>query len=152
MYSNYAAQAYTRNAQNTASPGERIVMAYDGIIAKLKDARRAIEEKRIADRFNALTKVSNVVNALSTCLDHEKGGEVAGQLERFYNYQFFQIQNINIRNSTELCDQVIASFEEMRNAWSTVHRQANQQQANQQPPQQQAPAVQRAAGGVGIST
>ena len=119
MNASVALQAYGQVAQQVA-PAQQIVLLYEGMILRLREARRAIEEGRIADRFNATLKVSNIVNALSACLDFEAGGEMAHRLATFYDYVFFKTQAINLHNSVEICDELIANVDEMRKAWQAV--------------------------------
>ena len=118
-----ALQSYGQAAQMVPA-GTQIVMLYDGILKCLADARSAIEENRIADRFNAIKKASDIVNGLNSSLDFENGGDVASMLDRFYNYVFFRLQRACIESSVEIVDELNANVTEMRNAWAAVSAQS----------------------------
>jgi flagellar secretion chaperone FliS len=114
-----AAMAYGQAAQ-TIPPVRQVVMLYDGAIARLHEARRAIAEGRVEDRFNAVSKASRIVDALHACLDFDHGGEVAPLLDRVYTYVSLRMQRINVANDPAVCDEVIARLGELRDAWRAL--------------------------------
>jgi len=114
-----ALQSYGQAAQ-MVPVGTQIVMLYDGILKCLSDARSAIEENRIADRFNAIKKASDIVNGLNSGLDFENGGDIAPMLDQFYNYAFFRLQRACMESSVEIVDELTSNVTEMRNAWAGV--------------------------------
>lgn len=123
MNANRAAlQSYGQAAQMVPA-GTQIVMLYDGILKCLSDARSAIEENRIADRFNALKKASDIVNGLNGSLDFENGGDIAPMLDQFYNYVFFRLQRASIDASIAVVDELTSNVAEMRNAWAAIATQ-----------------------------
>ena len=117
-----ALQSYGQAAQMVPA-GTQVVMLYDGILKCLGEARAAIEENRIADRFNAIKKASDIVNGLNSSLDFEKGGEIAPMLDQFYNYAFFRLQRACMESSVEIVDELTSNITLMRNAWAAVAEQ-----------------------------
>lgn len=117
-----ALQSYGQAAQMVPA-GTQVVMLYDGILKCLGEARSAIEENRIADRFNALKKASDIVNGLNSSLDFENGGEIAPMLDQFYNYAFFRLQRACMESSVEIVDELTSNITQMRNAWAAVAEQ-----------------------------
>jgi len=61
-----------------------------------------------------------VIALLQSSLDFEKGGEVARQLERFYNVFRGRVLEASIKSSPEILQDIIAQFRMMRDAWSEV--------------------------------
>lgn len=114
-----AHQAYSQ-AFHTVGKTRQVVMLYDGMIRFLRQAREAIMEKRIEDRFNLLVKASDVVLGLQACLDFEQGGHVARILYDFYSSVDSRILTIQRTNDLGLCDELITELKEMREAWSTI--------------------------------
>ncbi len=112
-----AATAYGQAVQ-TIPPLRQVVMLYDGAIARLHEAQRAIADGRVEDRFNAVQKASRIVDALHACFDC--GGEVAPLLDRVYTYVSLRMQRINTGNDAAVCDEVIARLGELRDAWRTL--------------------------------
>ena len=127
-----ALQSYGQAAQNVPA-GTQIVMLYDGILKCLGEARSAIEDNRIADRFNAIKKASDIVNGLNSSLDYENGGEIAPMLDHFYNYAFFRLQRACMESSVEIVDELTTNVTEMRNAWAAVIEQPEAARATSRP-------------------
>jgi flagellar protein FliS len=112
-----AAAAYGHAAQ-AVPPLRQVVMLYDGAIRKVGEAKLAIAEGRIEDRFNAVQKAAAIVDALHACLDFERGGDIARLLDRLYIYISLRLQAINTANDPALCDEVIARLGDLRGAWN----------------------------------
>ena len=114
-----ATAAYGQAAR-TMPPALQIVMLYDGAIGRLREARRAVEEGRVEDRYRAVEKAAAIVDALHACLDMERGGEVAALLDRLYTYASVRMQLINTRNDVGVCDELAARLTELRDAWRAI--------------------------------
>lgn len=115
-------QAYAAATQTVAKT-RQIVLLYDGLIRFVLQAKIAIEEKRIEDRFNLLLKASDVISGLQSCLDFERGGDIARVLYNFYSSIDSRIFSIHRTNSIETCDEVVAELRQMRDAWHEIDRQ-----------------------------
>jgi flagellar protein FliS len=117
-----AATAYAAASQ-IASPCRMVVMLYDGMIKAVVLARQAILDGRIEERFNQTQKASRIVLGLQGHLDFERGGAVSPMLDRFYDTIFARLQEINVRNSTAICDDVVKALGAVRESWEEVARQ-----------------------------
>lgn len=107
-------------ATQTVARTQQIVMLYDGVIRFVKQAKDAIREKRIEDRYKILTKASEVLMGLQGCLDFEKGGEIAKVLYGFYSMVDSRIFAVHRTNSLETCDEIIADLKKMRDVWAEI--------------------------------
>lgn len=107
-------------ANDTLPPLQQIVMLYDGAIRRLKEARVAGEAGRIGARFDAVSKAAAIVEGLHHCLDPERGGEIAANLDRIYTHLIFRMQQINIEGDLSICDEVAERLAELRLAWATL--------------------------------
>ncbi len=112
-------QAYAVATQ-TVAPVRQIVLLYDGVIRLVQQAREAIGEKRIEDRYNLLIKASELVGGLQSCLDFDNGGEIAKILYSYYSAIDSRLFAIHRSNSVEDCDSVIADLKQMRDAWNEI--------------------------------
>ncbi len=108
------------HAVDTIPPLRQIVLLYDAAMRRVREARRAIEEGRIEDRFHAVARATAIVDALHKCLDFEKGGEIATILDLYYTDLALRLQDINIRNEVGACDEVLARLADMRAAWAQL--------------------------------
>lgn len=107
-------------ATQTVAPTRQIVMLYDGVIRFIQQAKDAIREKRIEDRYNLLMKASEVIVGLQACLDFENGGDVAKVLYNFYSSIDNRMFTIHRTNSLEQCDELIAELKQMREVWNEI--------------------------------
>ena len=139
MEKNYY-KAYA-NATQTLAKTRQIVLLYDGLIRFVQQAKTAIENKRIEERFNLLIKASEVISGLQACLDFEKGGEVAKILYSFYASIDSRIYSIHRTNSLETCDEVIAELRQMREAWAEIDQNSSAQEAAAAAPAAPTPAA-----------
>jgi flagellar secretion chaperone FliS len=112
-------QAYAAATQTVART-RQIVMLYDGAIRFVSQAKEAIRERRIEDRYHLLIKASAIVNGLQSCLDFEQGGKVAKILYQFYaslDQRLFAVQR---SDSIEECDGILSDLKQMRDVWQEI--------------------------------
>lgn len=126
--------AYGR-ASSTLPPLQQIVMLYDGAMLRLREARAAIERGDVEARFTATTKATLILEALQSCLDHERGGEIAAALDRIYRYLILRLVAVNARNDLAACDEVLARLAELRASWAAL---AGQTEAASMPARERA--------------
>jgi flagellar secretion chaperone FliS len=112
-------QAYA-SATQTVAKTKQIVMLYDGAIRYIQQAKEAIREKRIEDRYRLLVKTGEIINGLQACLDFENGKEIARVLYQFYSSIDNRLFGIHRSNSIEECDEVIAELKQMREVWHEI--------------------------------
>lgn len=117
-------QAYV-TATQTVAKTKQIVMLYDGIIRFVQQAKEAIREKRIEDRYNMLIKATDIIGGLQACLDFENGGEIAKVLYSFYASAEGRLFSVHRSNSVETCDEVIADLKQMRDVWQEIDQNAS---------------------------
>ena len=112
-------QAYA-TATQTVAKTRQIVMLYDGAIRFMRQAKEAIEQNRIEDRYNTLVKANDILLGLQSCLDFENGGDIAKVLYGFYAGLIDRIFTIHRTNSPEECDEIIADLKQMRDVWDAI--------------------------------
>jgi len=125
-------QAYAAATQTVAKT-RQIVILYDGAIRFLQQAKEAIRERRIEDRYHLLIRASSIINGLQSCLDFEHGGNVAKILYQFYSSLDGRLFAIHHSSSMESCDEVIADLKQMRDVWHEIDQ--NMVQPAQNPPE-----------------
>lgn len=114
-----ALSAYQAAAKMTSSLGA-VVMLYDGMIKEVGRAKSAIEEGRIEDRFNATQKACKILLGLQSHLDFERGGDISLMLDQFYHTIFRDLQQVNMKNSAALCQDIIGALSEVRSSWAQL--------------------------------
>lgn len=114
-----ALSAYQAASKMVSSLGA-VVLLYDAMIKEVANAKAAIDENRIEDRFNATQKACKILVGLQSHLDFDKGGDVSLMLDQFYHTIFRDLQQVNMKNSTEVCDEVITALGEVRASWAEL--------------------------------
>ncbi len=77
-------QAYRASSVMTASPGQLVVMLYDGAGRFLRQAELAADEGAWRHAGERLDKVDAILDELLVTLDVEQGREVAERLQGIY--------------------------------------------------------------------
>lgn len=117
-----AAKEYLQRQVQNSSASERVVLAYDGAIRFLMNARRAVEEKNIEARFINNKKGADIISYLMDTLDMEKGGEIAENLRRIYFYMLRRLVEVDVKNDVEPLDDVIGQLRQLRASWEKLSR------------------------------
>lgn len=123
---NSVMNAYKQNSVNTASPGELTLMLYNGCIKFLNNGKRAIEEKNIPEKNTNLQKAQAIINELIVTLNMDYA--ISKQIYPLYDYINRRIIEANIKNDTEIVDEVIGLVTEFRDTWKQVIQINRQQQ------------------------
>jgi flagellar secretion chaperone FliS len=108
------------HASATLAPAQQIVLLYEGAIRRIKEAQSAIAARRINERCCAVQKATAIIEGLQSCLDHERGGELARNLDRIYTHISFRLQRVNLTDDPAICDELIARLDQLRGAWAQL--------------------------------
>lgn len=119
------AQTYRSNAVLTASPGQLVLMLYDGVLKSLAIARDAfgwsVDDPRRIEAINQQPlKAQKIITELQSGLNHDAGGEVAQTLERLYDYYNRRLFEANLRKQVEPVVEVERLVRDLRNAWAEM--------------------------------
>jgi flagellar secretion chaperone FliS len=117
------AHRYREVAVKTANPLQLVVMLYDAALCSLKEAREHIDRKDIASRSRSINKCISIISELQSCLNLKTGGEIAGSLDRLYNYMKRRIFCANVEQSSQPLVEIEDLLENLRSAWSEVATQ-----------------------------
>lgn len=134
MYGKNARDTYQAVQITTTDRGRLLLMMYEGAIKFLKQARLGLEENDIAKFCKYLGKGQAIVAELINTLDFEKGGQIAHDLERIYDFMMFYLSEANLYRDSErvarvidLLDTVYSGFKEVIE--SGKHLEAEQSRA-----------------------
>jgi flagellar protein FliS len=104
---------------------ELIQMLFDGLIESLAAAKGHIQHNAIEQKSSSISRAGRIVVGLQGALDHEKGGEIAQNLNELYGYVTRRLFHINAHNDLEALQEVHSLMEEIRSAWKTLPRLMN---------------------------
>ena len=125
------AQAYRSVTTQTASPGQLILMAFDGALKFLERARAGFQSKDPLEFnqtiHNNVERSQAIINELNASLNMEAGGELSSTLRRLYNYFDKRLQESNRLKQPQGIDDVIARLTVLRSAWAQMLEQGTSQ-------------------------
>jgi flagellar secretion chaperone FliS len=120
-------QAYRRIATETASPGQRVVMLYEGAIKFLEKALLGFRSEDPLQFnltiHNNIQRAQEIIRELDACLDMEAGGELSATLRRLYDYFDWRLQESNRLKQPQGIEEVIQRVTVLRDAWAEMLRQ-----------------------------
>jgi flagellar protein FliS len=115
-----AAHAYMQTNVSTTSPGELVILLYDGAIKFLNQAKQLMAERNYAQKGIAISKAMDVINELSSVLNREKGGELAENLYKLYFWCNTRLAMANLKLDKDIIDSVIKVLSGLRSAYAQI--------------------------------
>ncbi len=122
MATTTAASQYKSNAIQTAPPVKIVAMLYERALLCLKHAGSAIEQRRTDLASRHLGRAQEIIMELLGALDHDKGGEVALNLERIYQFTLSQMSEAGIKKDPDALIEVRDVLEPLYEAWDELAR------------------------------
>lgn len=116
---------YQSAAINTASPGQLVVMMYDGLLRFVAKARAgcALQEsdpERMKMVQEGVGRSLAIIDELRATLDKEKGGEYAANLDRLYDYYARRLLKAQITFDDAPLAEVEKLVGTLREGWSQM--------------------------------
>ena len=93
--------SYVKQMDNVSSKEELVVKVFEEILSNLNIAMYAMEEGDIKTKAETITKVTDAIALLQASLDMEKGGEIAQNLHKLYDFCIEELLKANINNDKE---------------------------------------------------
>jgi flagellar secretion chaperone FliS len=117
-------QSYRQVATKTATPGQLVLMLFDGALRFLDKALIGFDlddplDSNLAINNNIL-KAQEILRELNMSLNMEKGGEFAATMRRLYNYYDLQLSQSNLQKDPAGVQTVIRLLSVIRGAWAEM--------------------------------
>jgi flagellar protein FliS len=112
--------AYRETETLTADPVGLVVILYEMLLKDLREAVSALATANIERRATAVRHCLLVLQQLQGTLDMDRGGVVAENLDRFYNFIRSKLLEGQIKASPEIFEQQITFVASIRDAWQQV--------------------------------
>lgn len=103
-----------------ASSHRLIQMLFDGLLARIAQAKGAMQQKNIQLKGERISEAISIVLGLKDSLNLEQGGEVAANLQALYDYVQRTLWQANLRNDQALLDECGRLIGEVSSAWRQI--------------------------------
>ncbi|QKJ85646.1 flagellar export chaperone FliS [Paramixta manurensis] len=106
-----------------ATPHQLVLMLFNGLMDELVRARSHIAAKRFEKKVTSINKCIDILNALTSALDYERGGDLSLQLAGLYDYCVYRLYDASDKLSVELLDEVAVILGNIRGGWEGMGTQ-----------------------------
>lgn len=113
----YAHQSYKNANVTTADRGKLVIMIYDHCIKWTKKAEEELDSKEMEKMVRAVQRVQNGLTELMCALDMERGGDIARNLFRLYEFYSRHLSQAIKDRSTQCLREVAGMMSMLREAW-----------------------------------
>jgi flagellar protein FliS len=124
LKSNNPLNIYRKTATTTASPGELVLMLFDGALRFMAAAEIGFQEENFARRneqiHNNIQRTQAIITELQATLNMEKGGEFSENLYRLYDFMQDQLNQANREKSLDKIKVVAGFVQDIREAWAQM--------------------------------
>jgi flagellar protein FliS len=119
-------ESYRKVATQTASPGQLVLMLYDGAIGFLE---KALAGFNYADPLlmnqtvnNNILRAQAIINEMNASLNMEAGDDIALTFRRLYNYFYCRLREANFAKRKEPIEETIMRLQVLRDSWAEMLR------------------------------
>jgi flagellar protein FliS len=95
-------------------------MLYDGALRFMEAGKAAMSRGDLSVQNEMLKKAQNIVLELMSCLDMNKGGEIASNLMKIYGYVMDQLVLGNMQDDVECINRCLKIMSDLRESWSQL--------------------------------
>jgi flagellar protein FliS len=112
--------AYKQQSILTAPPGRLVVMLYDGCLRFLFQSAHAMRDGNRAQSQDRMRRAEAIIDELTVTLDHDRGGEIAGNLQGIYAFCRRHLIEASLEQDAQKIDEVSELVGELREAWAEI--------------------------------
>jgi flagellar protein FliS len=114
------AQTNVQTGVESATPHRLIQMLYEGALDRLAQAKGAMMRKDFETKATLLNKSMQIIAGLRSCIDMERGKEVAENLDGLYDYMIRRIVSASARNDVSIIDEVSELIRSIKSGWDEM--------------------------------
>jgi flagellar protein FliS len=103
-----------------ASPYQVVQVMLDATVSRIAEASGHLERGEVAAKGEKIGKALQIIEALMLGLDKERGGDLAQNLERLYDYASRTLLKANLENRSDLLKEVISLLREIKLGWDGI--------------------------------
>jgi len=119
-----AYQQYKNQSINTMTGGELLIMLYDELIKRVKQAEMAIDSQKAENANDSLQRAQDIIQYLMATLDDQY--EIAKSLRALYDFFYAQLVKANINKDAEILRELLPMLIELRSTWKEADKLSHQ--------------------------
>lgn len=112
-------EQYQARSIQTASPGQLVVMLYDGFLKFASQAEEALGRNDLAIAGNRITRAQDIVSELRVSLDMTQG-TIAANLASLYTYVGERLTDARLKKDPSEIAEARKVMDELRSAWAQI--------------------------------
>ncbi len=120
-----ASDQYLLQKITGASREQLAALLLEGAQRFVGQAIAAMGKRDIPAKARMVNKASAIVEELAVWLDHEHGGELAGNLARLYDWWLSELFEASQGNEPERLERIQRQMGELRESWEQAHLRQN---------------------------
>jgi flagellar protein FliS len=125
---------YLQNSVETEDPLELVCLLYAKAIERIKAASEHLNRGEIRERAQAIALASQIVLELQSALDADKGGEIAVNLARVYDFVQEQLAEANAQRKLEPLEVSLRLLETLHEGWQDCRAERRSASAESKSP------------------
>ena len=90
-----------------ADPHRLIQLLMEAALTRMAQAKGAIQRSDMQEKARLLGRVNEIIQTLQSSLDHSRGGDLSGNLDRLYDYMVRRLLEATGKNDTDMIDEVM---------------------------------------------
>ena len=107
-----------------ANPHQLVLMLFNGLMDELVRAKSHITARRFERKAQSINKCIDILNALTSALDFDKGGELALSLANLYDYCVYRLYDASHNLSVENIEEVEVILGNIQDGWEKMGQAA----------------------------
>lgn len=111
-------QIYQQSSVQTATPGQLIIMLYEGAIRFTNAAIDGIKKQNYEAVNTNLKKAQAIVHELMAALDYTY--DISKELSRIYEYMLHLLIEANLKKNAAFAQEALGYMHEFRDTWKQV--------------------------------
>ena len=101
----------------SSKPEKLILLLYDGAIKFIRQGQSAMENQQLEEAHNNLIRAQNILVELMGSLNFDKGGEIASNLFRIYEFMHYTLVQANVKKEAAPLERVCEQLKRLRESW-----------------------------------
>ena len=103
-----------------ADPHQLVQMLLEGALGKIAVVKGLMSHGEIEKKGEGIGQAISIISSLRSSLDLSAGGELALNLDSLYDYIERRLLQANLKNDTEILDEVTRLLREIKSAWESI--------------------------------